>query len=94
MKSFLLVSLFLLVGCTKKSGNDIPPPIANGKCLVDHFNGAVAMKQTCTHVGYVWACSLATTGTQECTRGAEARGERTPAVPPPPVGSAGSGSGS
>ncbi len=77
-----LVLLLALSAC--KDAPSIPPPIANGKCLVDRYIGSAAKKQTCDYVGYRWTCEL-DGSTNECNRGNEVSGERDPIIPPPPV---------
>jgi len=34
----------------------VPPPVADGKCLVAHWVGALATDQTCQLGGYSWHC--------------------------------------
>lgn len=80
----LVASVTIAVLSCKERGS-IPPPISDGKCLVDQYIGALAKKQTCDYVGYRWSCGLGDDGVHSCVRGAEASGERTPTVPPPPV---------
>jgi len=83
MKKLIVLVLFL--SACKKPG-PLPPPIEKGTCLVDHYVGPQAMKQTCTYVGYSWACTYAEdTKINSCSRGGEASGERLPVVDPRPM---------
>lgn len=71
----LAIAAILSAAC--KSTTPIPPPpISDGKCLVDVYVGPTAESQTCVYVGYTWACSLSPTGWDQCKRGREASGER------------------
>lgn len=84
MKKLLVVVLALFAAC-KKSGVQ-PPPIAQGKCLVDKYVGAQAMQQGCQFEGYSWACTYdEKTLVNTCNRGAEANSERPPTVAPQPM---------
>ena len=74
----LLITLALLGACKKKElpvESNTPPPIAEGKCLADHYEGKTATKQSCIYVGYNWGCVYAV-GSYSCDRGTEANGER------------------
>lgn len=65
----------LVIACAACS-TSVPPPISEGKCLVDEFAGARAEKQTCIYAGYTWRCAWSSNH-NTCTRGGEASGERT-----------------
>lgn len=67
-----LVILALLAGCPKTvQPPDIAPPITEGKCVADHYEGRIATKQVCNYAGYAWDC-----GPANCDRKGEAVGER------------------
>lgn len=61
MKKFLL--LLTLCACE-------PPPIKEGKCRIESYDGRDILRRTCIYQGYNWDCLKNT-----CTRGAEAVGE-------------------
>lgn len=87
----IVAIMVLVVSCNKPV--DVPPPIAQGTCLVDRYEGSAALQQTCMHVGYFWACVREEKDKRfilMCTRGEEAKGERPfvkPTIPSPPAGS-------
>lgn len=67
----MFVALVALAGakCSDKA-----PPIDKGKCVVDEYDGTVAVTQNCAFTGQNYACKH-----QQCKRTGEAVGER-PAV--------------
>lgn len=46
--------LIALVGCP--SVNDDPPPIRNGACVVQHYDGGIAARRRCAWNGATWTC--------------------------------------
>lgn len=68
------------VSCKVNEADLLPPPIKDGKCLVDEYKNVNATKQTCNYGGYVWSCTRDDQAAHACTRGAEAVSERAPAV--------------
>lgn len=74
--SFILPIILSLAACKEDPiGPGLPPPISGGKCLADVYQGAMPVLQTCTFVGYSWACNRvgdAETGRFDCKRGPEA----------------------
>lgn len=77
MKHLLVTVLLLSAACKKgQEPANIAPPIADGKCVADHYEGATATKQICTWQGYGWNC-----GPANCDRIAETVGERPIAEP-------------
>lgn len=74
MKNMLLAALLALLSCKQKGRTD-PPPLVEGRCVVDRFYGDVVSKQTCVHGGYNWVCTY--DGSEHsCERTGEAGGER------------------
>jgi hypothetical protein len=72
MKTIILLSM--LSACKEPGSAQVsPPPIAEGKCLVDVYIGDQAITQVCVHKGYEWNCTLVG---NMCKRGREASGER------------------
>lgn len=53
----------------------LPPPVAQGRCVVDVYRDAEIQRRTCVHQGYEWSCA-SDGGYVVCTRGKEASGER------------------
>lgn len=68
---FVLVHL---LGCTDKA-----PPIVQGKCVVDHYEGKVATKQICKFDTQSYSCT-----DKNCDRLPEQTLERPPAIPTKP----------
>jgi hypothetical protein len=65
----------------------VPPPVARGKCLVDEYENATILKQSCTLDGYAWLCSTVHDSTTDhdtthCVRQGQATAEDVPADAP------------
>jgi hypothetical protein len=70
----LMLALALLGACKKRAEPLAPPPISDGKCLADLYEGRRAVMQVCTFAGYAWKCE----NEFKCTRLPEPIGERLP----------------
>lgn len=71
MKTIVLTLALCAAACKS------PPPISQGKCLVDRYEENTAVKQTCTYEGWNWTCDA-----KNCDRAGEATGEA-PKTPEP-----------
>lgn len=75
-KTLTLALILALAAC---SHDQTPPPIVNGTCLVDTYDGTTEAQQVCKYGAYSWSCRYQfNLGRHECTRMNEV-GER-PAV--------------
>lgn len=65
------------LGCAKPGcgGSSLPPPVVQGRCVVDAYRDDEIQRRTCVHQGYEWSCAN-DGGYVVCTRGKEASGER------------------
>lgn len=71
--TLLLPVLLASAACVPKA-SPLPPPIADGRCLVARWIGPLATDQTCQLGGYSWHCLAdpAKAGAdQVCDRGPE-----------------------
>ena len=69
----------LLAACDKKpcECSEVPPPIALGKCVPEHFVGHNTVNETCVYLNYSWTCRamVGYDSLVHCVRGAETKAE-------------------
>ncbi len=67
----------ILIMCAVAGCRNVAPPISNGKCVVDHYEGTTATKQICAFSAQSYDCT-----DKNCDRRQEQALERPPVAGP------------